>query len=269
MIHRTLMAIVSVSAIWCASCHESIESSKPIQDNSVPLPTAQDWPSIEMLDKIRSLFAYAVPPSDWPEDVKSALSDEALREKIELQLGNFEDGEAHRCAIAYVLALTSEDTKPYVDIMLEAVKRHHEGFRAMTYEESAVEALPEALHVLWLETSSKPALHALVTLDFEGAPGETLSVVRLSLLREHGEQLMRAVFEVTDGDFEKATTRDPLTLLSDIRFRMSARFRDPDDYIEELQALALLQKNAKGRDDKFSRFVRKAVEYALKPWSDE
>lgn len=228
----------------------------------------QDSPSIELLDKIRSLFAYAVPPSDWPGDVKAALRDGASRKKITARMEKFEKGDAHRCAIAYVLALTSEETKAYVEIILESVQRWKDGFVAMTYEESPVEALAEALHVLWREKRSIPALHALVTQSLDGAAAETLSLVRLRLLREDGEEVMRAVFEVTNGNFEKAAKRYPTAFLAKVRFRLSDRFQNPDDYIQELQALTLLQKNAKGRDDEFSQFVIKAVEYVLKPWPD-
>jgi hypothetical protein len=267
---RTILITLSISLIWCVGCRESSVPGQPGDAGELLNSQAESSQVVDKLDELRSLYLHAVPPNDWPEELRTLVLDPRFRKELNRQMSNFDPGEIHRCAIAYVLALTGEDTQEHVDTMLESVQRWKDGIYAKSIDDDSVPALPEALYVLWRELRSKPALHAIVTLDLDGGPAETLSLIRLSLLRDHGEDVMRAAFEVARGDFETAIGKNSTThtFLQDIRFRMSDRFLTPGEYETELKALAQLRKKAKNRKDEYSRFVMKSVEYVLRPWPD-
>jgi hypothetical protein len=217
--------------------------------------------------ELRDLYLHAKPTDDFPDSIKAALLRSEFREALEKEMASIEPGDVMRSSIAYCLAMTGQDADRYVSVLLESVQRWKDGFIAKTFEEDAVSALPEALDRLWRDKLSNRALEAIVTLSLDGGPAETIDVIRLGILRDSPEELMRAVYLVAHGDISVATARKGgSSLLQSLRFRLSDRFRNPAAYEAEMRSISFLEALATKRSDDFGQFVLKAIAYLRKPW---
>ena len=252
----------------CGCVSISPRESSPVQE----VHTAQEHSQLDsvsvVLPQVRTLFLRATPRTEWPEHIEVFFAQADNRLKATDAMKRIEPGHVDRCALAYCLAMIGIQTDENVAVMTEAVQRWKDGFVAETYEEDAISPIPEALFTVWRERKSQAALEALVSLSLDGGPAETLSMVRLGLLREYGNDLMWAIFEITSGDLAKSTQPGSISCLQDLRFRISDRFTYPDDYQAELQALSELRKNAANHHTEYDRFVLKCVAYVLRPWPD-